>query len=397
MTKILFITWDSDQTNYLETLFFPIFKALQTEKGFQCHIMQFSWAGTEEVIRIRRIAEQSGLSYLHYPISRKPLPFLGALLAVFQGVFYIKNYVQEYNINTLMPRSTMPAMMVNRLIDWLVKKEVRLIFDADGLPLEERLDYTDLEENSIQYKWLKGEEVKILKSANKILTRSDKSIEIHLKKIGEEHIRKFHKVSNGRLTDIFSPSSASGQSIRMELGLTPIAKLFVYSGSLGPQYCWDEMLKIFQAYHLDNPDSKFLVLTRNPEYLDKKIPDELMKVIMPVSCDFEKIPNYLSAADVAFSLRSPALSLAGIAPVKLGEYLMMGLPVIVSKGIGDTEELLLDKSFTFILDHDDPNRNEKVLNWLNEIESHEEREILDFGRKNFSLEKSITEYAIALS
>jgi hypothetical protein len=397
MTKLLFITWDSDQTNYLETLFFPILKALHDKEGYECHIMQFSWAGEEEVSRLKVIAAQSKLFYIHYPISRKPLPFLGSLLAVFQGVFYIKTYVQDHEIKIVMPRSTMPAMMVNRLQDWLIKKQVKLIFDADGLPLEERVDFTGLEKNSIQYKWLKGEESKILKWADSILTRSHKSTKIHLDKIGKEHDQKFHKVSNGRSIKRFSPSTENRKNIREKFGLSTTDKLFVYSGSLGPQYCLEEMLEIFFAYRSDHEGSKFLILTRSKEYLKENIPLDQKKDILVVSCSFEQIPDYLSAADVAFNLRSPAPSLAGLAPIKLGEYLMMDLPVIVSKGIGDTEELLKQKHFTFLYAHDDHHRIPKVLEWINNLDNPGKNEIRKFGIAHFSLEKSVQEYAKALS
>ncbi|WP_197687260.1 hypothetical protein [Aquiflexum balticum] len=103
-------------------MFFPILKGIQEEGGIACHVMQFSWAGAAEVKRIGKLAEEMGLHYSHQPIHRRPLAVLGALLSVYRGVFHIRNYVKEHQINLLMPRSTMPAMMVNRLKDWLKGK-----------------------------------------------------------------------------------------------------------------------------------------------------------------------------------------------------------------------------------------------------------------------------------
>ena len=67
--------------------------------------------------------------------------------------------------------------------------------------------------------------------------------------------------------------------------------------------------------------------------------------------NFNEIPMYLSAADIAFSLRIPRYSMRGVFPIKLAEYLLMGLPVITSKGIGDTEDLLKDAPGVFIFNH----------------------------------------------
>lgn len=367
MKKVLFITWDSDSSNYLENLFLPIFRGLKEKHGVEIHVMQFSWAGPEEVQRLSHLAASMGIAYVQYPVYKKPHAFLGVLWTVYRGLYHIRNYVQEHDIQTVMPRSTMPAMMVNRLLDFLKKNKVEVIFDADGLPLQERLDYTGLKTSSQQYKILKKEETKLLKRADKVLVRTQKAKDIHLDLIGQAHAHKFHVVGNGRDADFFKPNPSARKEIRSGLGLWEDELLFVYSGSLGPQYVFGEMLGLFRQYVLKYGKAKFLVLSRSAEEVASMIPGDLEGLVIPLMVDFQEIPKYLSAADVAFNFRLPAPSLAGIAPIKLGEYLMMGIPTISSRGIGDTEEMLVGRDFCCLVDLKDPEFPAKAIDWIREV------------------------------
>jgi hypothetical protein len=52
------------------------------------------------------------------------------------------------------------------------------------------------------------------------------------------------------------------------------------------------------------------------------------------------MPGHLSAADVGLSFILPAPSKRACSPVKNGEYLACGLPVVTTAGIGDYSELV---------------------------------------------------------
>ncbi|WP_304517481.1 hypothetical protein [Cecembia rubra] len=396
MKKVLFITWDSDLSNYMENLFLPIFKGLQERYAIQFHVMQFSWAGPEEVRRLERLAYSMGIAYVQYPVYKKPHPFLGVLWAVYKGVYHIRNYVREHGIHILMPRSTMPAMMVNRLMDFLKKKMVEVVFDADGLPLQERVDYTGLKTESLQYKFLKKEETKLLKLAGKVLVRTQRAKEIHLDLVGQVHAHKFHVVSNGRDADFFKPDPVARNEIRKNLGVGEGELLFVYCGSLGPQYLFEQMLLLFYRYYLEHGKSRFLVMSRSAGELPP-MTGNLEGLVLPMAVGFQEIPRYLSAADVAFNFRWPAPSLAGIAPIKLGEYLMMGIPTVTSRGIGDTEDQVGAKEFCCLVDLKDRYYQAKAIDWIREVLPGLDREaIRAFGVKEFGLEGSVRAYAKAL-
>lgn len=391
--KVLFISWDSDQTNYLENLFFPIFDVLQKRLDCQFFVLQFSWAATAEVSRINTIAKSLEITYQQQQVRRKPHPIVGTLLTTMIGKNTVKSMIRKHGITHLMPRSTMPAIMVNSISRWLKSRNLKLIFDADGLPLQERVDYAGLKVSSLHYKWLKKAETKMLKLADIVLVRSNLSKDIHLQNIGQQYHRKFFKVSNGRDKNLFKPDRISREKIRKDLALLPSTQLWLYSGSLGPQYLLNKMLQIFETYHIKNPDSKFLFLVRNPSFLVSVIPSRLHNAIIIKSIAYNLLPDYYAAADLGISLRKSAPSLAGIAPIKVSEYLLAGLPILCSRGIGDLDKMIGDESFCFMYPETEWQNFE---DWLNKIKADSRDSIRSKAIPLFALENSAMEYEQAL-
>src|SRR5690554_4411100 len=244
---LLFITWDSDKSNYLECLFFPILQGILKQGGIPCHVIQFSWAGEEEVERLRRHAEALDIVYIHRPVRRKPNAILGAIWAAFWGSGFLRRYIQAHHIGIVLPRSTMPAMMVNRFSGWLANQPIHLAFDADGLPIEERVDYAGLNPKGTKYKCLKSAETKIIRYSSKVLTRTHRSVS-YLGQEKENSSKKYAVVSNGRDKSFYRRDIQERARIRNSLGLGKDSKLWIYSGALGPQYQVEEMLLLFGHY-----------------------------------------------------------------------------------------------------------------------------------------------------
>ena len=394
--NLLFITWDGPQTSYMEGLFMPIFQEVARNEHVNFHILQFTWADDKKISHTKEVAKKMGIQYTALPILRKPNVSIGSLLTVFTSSGKIKKYIQQNNIDIVMPRSTFPAMMVNQILG-AGKVPFRgfrgkLIFDADGLPIEERIDFAGLKKDALQYKLMKSAETKMLKSAAAVITRSQKAIDVHVKTIGEESRDKFSVVFNGRDKDLFKLNTDLRQQVRQELGLEN-EFLFVYAGSLGPQYCFPEMLKIF-ANHTYKNNAKFLILTGNLEFAEQNIPEELKGRIIFKSVKSDEVPLYLNAADLAFALRKPTFSMQGVAPIKLGEYLLCGLPVIASKGIGDTDDILANFEECYLYDHSFglEAQEEKMTAFLEKAIFADKKNMAAKAQEYFSLEAAAESY-----
>lgn len=394
MKNLLFITWDGPQTSYMEGLFMPIFNEIAKKEAVNFHVIQFTWAEEKKIAAVKKAADSLGIQYTAFPILKKPVASVGSLLTLFTSASKIENYIRHHRIDTVMPRSNFPAFMVNRIKN----QNFKIIFDADGLPIEERVDFAGLKKDSLQYRWLKAIETQMLKKAEAVITRSQKSIEIHLKEIGESHRSKFSVVFNGRNADFFQPNTQHRLESRKCLGLTSDELLFVYCGSLGDQYCWEEMAAVVTAYRKKTP-AKFLVLTGNTEFALDKISSEEAAFITVKSVPFDEIPFWLNAGDVAFALRKPTFSMQGVAPIKLGEYLLMNLPTIASKGIGDTEEILKNRTECYLYDHTEQigMQQNRIFAWLDAMRKLQTKDTRAMALQSFSLAGSAQSYQTALS
>ncbi len=393
MKNLLFITWDGPKTSYMEGLFMPILNQVQTQSKYGIHIVQFTWAAPEKIAITQNAANELQLIYTHREVIRKPIAVLGNIITIFKGIRFLKKYIKNNNITIVMPRSTMPAIMVNRI----AKQNLKIVFDADGLPIEERVDFSGLSRKSKHYLFFKKEENKMLELADGVLTRSHEAIKIHSQTIGNTDLEKFSVVLNGRNTDFFKPNTSEREKMRKELSISEQAKVLVYCGSLGPQYGWDEMLAIFSKYQGENPKALFLILTFNLAFAKERIPNELKESIIVKTVPFAEVPNYLSAADVAFAIREPKFSMQGVAPIKLGEYLLMGIPTIASLGIGDTEQILNSIPNCFLYHHQNPNRVAEAVAFIEGLRETNFEEIRKFAIPFCSIEKSATSYCNALN
>ncbi|WP_460759178.1 glycosyltransferase [Niabella terrae] len=393
MKKILFITWDGPQTSYMEGLFMPIFNEINLNKvGWQFHVIQFTWADSGRISKTQEAASKYKIKYHPIKVHKRPTKIVGSLYSMVIGRKVIQKYIKSNGIDVVIPRSTIPAFIIGTVN----LRGVKLIFDADGLPIEERVDFSGLKKNSAVYYLSKMMEAKILKKADIVLTRSNKAIELHLKTIGEKFQKKFFVVRNGRDIKLFNSDIQVRQQARRELEVANYF-VFVYAGSLGEQYCFQEMLKIFGEFNWVRP-SKFLILTGDVDLATKQIPEDLSDRVILKTVQPEQVPFYLNASDLGFALRKPKCSMKGVAPIKLGEYLLCGLPVVTSKGIGDTEELIEYFPECYFFDHVN-SISEKMPEIIQFIQNtfFADRDLISTkARSFFSLQKAAQSYIDAL-
>ncbi|MCD9047150.1 glycosyltransferase [Luteimonas sp. MHLX1A] len=342
--RILFITWDGPQVPYLETLFLPIFTRLAAA-GFHFHILQFTWGDPTRLERTRRACEEAGFSYRPVIVARRPKA-LGALLTAIFGAWHVRRQIREHAIDVLMPRSTLPALAV-----LLTPKRIgrRVIFDADGLPLDERVEFAGDRANSASYRLLRDVEAQAVRRADRVLVRSSQAVQILAARAGAgTDASRFHVVANGRDSGAFATGSPALRDLmRASLGVRPDEPLIVYAGSMGPKYRLQEMLHLFKAVRKRREDARFLILTNDPGEVELGLGEQpalrdvvLIKQVLP-----ETVPAHLACADLGVALIQQTLSMRAAAPIKLGEYLLCGVPTVITGGIGDSSSMPVDCGF----------------------------------------------------
>jgi glycosyltransferase involved in cell wall biosynthesis len=395
MKRLLFISWESPDVTYLEGLFIPIFKRLRD--SYELHIMQFSWQQESVAIRLKNLCAEMGIVYDFVPIRRNPHPLIGTAFTLVKGIRHIRKYVRKNHIDIIMPRSTFPSLMILKALQ---HSKVKIVFDADGLPLDERIDFSGLNKDGRQYKYLKNVEKRMLVKADHVLTRTNKAIDILSGEAGIARA-KFSVVINGRDHSLFKPVSDEKRcEIRERMGIGKNELVLVYCGSLGPQYCVKEMLELLRRTLVRQEHTKLLILTVNIAYLQPFLDNEaeLKNKVIVMKVPVKEIPVYLASSDIGLALRKATYSMQGVAPIKIGEYLLCGLPVIASSGIGDTEMILNDKAAAFVMSDHDSDRIEEAITWM--LKTVEDERIVDSARnlgiQYFSLEESVISYQHAL-
>jgi len=378
----------------MEGLFMPIFYEVSKRTGIQFHVIQFAWANTKKIAEVRQAAQHKGILYTCFPVQRKPTAFIGSLITLFTAPNRIKKYMAQHHVDVLMPRSIFPAFMVLHLKN----PGCPILFDADGLPAEERIDFAGLKKNSIMFRWLKNIETSMLRRADHVITRSHKAVDIHLKTLAKEYKDKFSVVINGRAADDFKPDLSLKAKIRHDLGIDDNEFVFVYCGSLGSKYGWTEMLEIFSRYQENRP-ARLLILTGQPDFVQRNCPELLKEKIITRTVSARDVPYYLRAANVAFCLIVPAYSMQAAAATKLGEYLLSGLPVIANKGIGDTDTILKNYEGCFLYNYSLSFEQQYVAvkKFLDKTCHYNSEDIRQQAVSRFSLESAAESYITALN
>ncbi|WP_348678605.1 glycosyltransferase family 4 protein [Alcanivorax profundi] len=396
--NVLFVTWDGPQVSYLESLFLPIFKQLHNF-GFHFHVLQFSWSSTEVTNRRKQECESKGCSYTYVPVIRRHVA-LGGLVTSLLGARQVRKAINEHDIDIIIARSTLPAL--SSLL-YLRGRNTPFVFDADGLPLDERVDFAGQRPSSLVYRLLRDVESQAVRRADTVLTRSRKAISILQARAGAGTAEgKFHVVSNGRDSALFSPGEEDDRiAVKERLGIPADAPLVVYAGSLGPQYAPETMLSLFGLIRHSRPDAHFLVLSGSPEVMTDQVSaydSSLASSVTVMRVDANEVPVWLAAADLGLAFREPTFSMQGVAPIKLGEYLLCGVPVVATRGVGDSH--FIDGDAGFLVDGCDEKTLASVADWFihKVLPSREgyRSHCRSVGVEHFSLEASVEAYRKAL-
>jgi glycosyltransferase involved in cell wall biosynthesis len=133
----------------------------------------------------------------------------------------------------------------------------------------------------------------------------------------------------------FDPESRRRMRERLGFG---DKRVFVYSGSLNTYQMIDETLDFFAYVHRHDPNSHLLFLTPDTSPIPQKLAarglDESSFTLASVAV--HEVPEYLMAADFGILFRADEPTSYYASPIKLGEYWLCGLPIIVAPAVRDS-------------------------------------------------------------
>ena len=156
------------------------------------------------------------------------------------------------------------------------------------------------------------------------------------------------------------------EKLKTELNIEDTDYILSYLGSLGTWYMLDEMLDLAA------------------KGIDKS------SVIIAHS-SFEKVPTYISLSNASIFFIKPAYSKKGSSPIKQGELMSMGIPVVCNSNVGDTDWIVRKYHSGIVVETFDKTGYEKAVS---ELLKHDfdHTIIIDGAKDYFSLEVGVKEY-----
>lgn len=330
-TRVLFVTWDGPQVQYLENLYLPIFAGL-ARRGFDFDVLQFSWGGADVATRARQACERYGVGYRRQNVLRAG-GGAGAFVTALAGAWPLRRAISRFGSSIVLVRSIMPALIALRARPL----PVTVVFDADGLPIDERAEFGGLSTTSGTYRVLRDVEAQMLRRADAVLTRTEAAARILQARAGPGlRSDAIHIVANGSDPDVFKPVPAEVRAARRaQLGVGRDAPLLIYVGSIGAQYRLRESLSLLAELRRLRSDARLLILTGEPDAAASEVTAAgIADGVFVRTCTPPEVAEWVAAADIGTAYRQTGYSMVGVSPVKIGEYLLCGTPVVGTAAIG---------------------------------------------------------------
>lgn len=361
MQRLIYATWDGPDQNYLSTLFLPIFSALRP-LGYQVSVLQHTWAGSNltdaEAAAARRLEVPYRVRRVS-PIWRK----IGLPVLIARGGLELVRVAHAAGARRLLARSIIPAAM--SLVALKLDPTLELVFDADGLMADERVDFSGWSPRSLNYNFLRLVEADALRTARAVITRTHKSRSILSARAGAgSSEEKIFVVPNGKDRSLFAPrDSAHVTRIRREWSVPDFAPWIVYAGSLGQQYHPAQMLRFLAHVQMRAPEATLHWFTLAERQARELLKQNSVSNVRVARLAAERVPEVLAAADLGIAFRTTSFSQAAVSPIKIAEYLLSGLPVISTRA-GDLDQQLAGCEGALLLCDVDETNLSRAANWF---------------------------------
>lgn len=217
-------------------------------------------------------------------------------------------------------------------------KRIPVLFDIRGLQAEEYVDGGVWKKGELKWRLAKHSERSFFRHAAGAVVLTE-NIKPYVAECFAEQARAPQIEVIPCCVDLerFRFDETVRRKHRAELGVPDGATLLVYSGSVGTWYLTNEMARL-AAKVLAQRDAHILWLVNNDKAAVAAasraagIPQDRCHIVGAPS---EDVPGWLSAADAGLALIKPSFSKRSSSPTKYAEYLAVGLPIVISRDVGD--------------------------------------------------------------
>jgi glycosyltransferase involved in cell wall biosynthesis len=397
LVKVTFVSWDGPGQTYLESLFLPIFARLRAYQ-FDVGVFQLTWAAPADIDTWANAAARHDVRFDAMRVPHRLL-MLSAPASMLTAAARLAYLLRDGRTELLLARSIIPAGA--SLLARRAAPHARFVFDADGLPADERVDFANWSERAPPYVIWRDIEAHAVRVADAVVTRTAAAKHIlHARAGSGTDSAKIFVVPNGKDAARFQPlDAAARRDVRERCGVPQTAPWLQFVGSVGPQYHLRECLEVVSRVLRRCPDVRMHILTGHESAARAHVAEaHLEKVVTVQRVAPDDVPGYLGAADLGFALRSATFSQRGVSPLKIAEYLLCGVPVLGLRGVGDLDTQLAGAGK--LLDDVSSRELDEAATWivdavLPEREAFRTR-CRAVGTEIFSIEECVDRYSEAL-
>jgi glycosyltransferase involved in cell wall biosynthesis len=349
---------------------------------------------------IESICRENNIDWHPLPYTKRP-QVISTLLDIRRIRKKCNSILSQKQVGIVHCRSYIPA-----LIGLEIKKTqgIPFIFDMRGFWADEKIDAGAWSITNPIYRWayryFKRKEKAFLESADTIIT---------LTEAGKKEILSWKHIQRDSLPITVIPCCADLAffdyntipeqetiDLRKKLQIPEEALVLGYLGSFGTWYMLEEMVLFFRALLDLRPDSYFLVVSNdNPDKLEdliqiNSIPSDR---IIVTKTDRENVPLYISLFDIGVFFIRPTYSKIASSPVKHGEMMGMGIPLICNKGVGDVDSIIKKTGTGHAIDGFSADAFHHAAEAIDTIRAIDKQQIRSFAFEYYDLQKGLTKYA----
>lgn len=399
MSTVLYISYDgmTDQLGQSQVL--PYLIGL-SRKGYQIVLVSFEKEERFESNRsiIEEICASANIVWKPLNYTKKP-PIFSTLWDVYQMKRLILKLHRQYQFSLVHCRSHISSIGGSYLKH---KFKVPFLFDMRGFYADERVDgkIWNLSNPlfSRVYHYFKRKEREFLQEAafSVSLTEAGKRI-IHtwlgFEKTPIEVIACCADLNHFNIANV---SENRVQLWRDKLDLKSDHFVVSYLGSLGTWYMADEMFDFFKRLLISKPNAKFLLVTPDTEASIVAIAQKhgiSKESIVVQSAKRSEVPELLMLSDLSLFFIKPVFSKQASSPVKMGEILAMGIPVIANAGVGDVDAIINDTRCGILVPDFTNESYDRAISEIEPLLKQDRNTFVAASQKYYSLSDGVEKYA----
>ena len=247
------------------------------------------------------------------------------------GFISVRKIIKDNQIKILHARSLFPVLL-SCLLKIFNFKKIKIIYDNRGVYIDEMIEKNKWRKNGLKEKFFRLSENFLERYCDRIVVVSNNF---------KSHLLSKHKVNISSKISVISNRTL----VDMDIDLTQKCSskiILVYSGSYAIWQNSSELKKLFiEALNIFD-EVMFKIISYEQDKFQNlfSVESKLLHKINIVSAKPTKVKEYLSKCNCGILLRKNNLINNVSSPLKFAEYLAARLPVLLSEGVGDTENII---------------------------------------------------------